>query len=73
MCTFAVNYCMKCHDDYDLNKRGSGCVQRVISPGAIAGIVIGVIAVIGIAGTIVWYFMFYRKVAMNSEDEPEET
>ena len=66
-CTFAVNSCTACGQEYESD--GAACVKKGLSPGAIAGIVIGVIAVLAIAGALIWYFMFYQKGSAVSSIE----
>ena len=66
-CTFAVDSCTVCSEGYESN--GTDCVKKGPSGGDIAGIVIGVIAALGIVGALIWYFMFYHKKGVVSQVE----
>ena len=51
--------CKTCSEGYEID--ADKCKKAGLSGGVIAGIVIGVIVVAGIAGALIWYFMFYKK------------
>ena len=61
VCTVAVKSCSACSGKYKKNEEGSGCVETDTFDGAIIGIIIGVIVIVGIAGALIWYFIFYQK------------
>ena len=57
-CTTDIKVCAECVEGYKIE--GTEC-KKSSNAGMVAGIVIGVIAVIAIAGALIWYFMFYQK------------
>ncbi|KAK8876136.1 hypothetical protein M9Y10_006324 [Tritrichomonas musculus] len=78
-CNEEKTKCLECEEGFELVNdvcvaTGTGKEEKKkgLSGGAIAGIVIGCVAAVGIAGVLVWYFVFYRKskVACSEDVEP---